>query len=209
MPKFLASFSYFSTPLEIEPTYGKRLRQYKNRESTIVWVGAGLAGLIGLLASSFADGAPRTLRVLVVVAVILAGGALAQARIKFQWAATTLDRAIQDGGGSEISNQDLPEGTSRAWPTRAERYWNAGRACVVVAAALYVAAVWTSPARPERSHTDTLSAPAAFLWFNRTWGRDDLNAFAREAFRHGQTRAGLAKMYLEHPVVRHVLGIAR
>lgn len=200
--------SWVTEPAKIETTYGKRLRQYRTRESTIVWVGAGLAGLIGLLASNSSADAPRALTAAVVTLIILGGGALAQARISFQWAATKLDRAIQDGAPGTWQQQ-LPQGKERNWPVGAEVAWNLGRLLVVVAAILYGVAVWSSAERTETSNTSRLSAPAAFLWFNQTWGRDDLEAFEQEAFRRGHTRSSLHDLYLRHVTVRHVLGIAR
>jgi hypothetical protein len=78
----------------------------------ILWVGAGLVGLIGLVTSDLSDGAPKKLSAVVVTLIIVGGGALAFARIKFEWAATQLDRAIQDGADA---SHDLPP-AYRRWP---------------------------------------------------------------------------------------------
>jgi len=48
-------------------------------------------------------------------------------------------------------------------------------------------------------------AATAFLWFNRTWGRDDREPFEGQARKHG---TNLSNLYRWHPTVRRVLGIA-
>jgi hypothetical protein len=125
-------------PPGIEGTFGKRLRQYQWRLSMILWVGAGLAALIGLLASGLADGAPKWLVAAAATLIILGGGALAIARIKFDWAATQLSRAIDDGTptGTQLPAEFM------GWPAVGEVAWLTGLLCVPVAALVYGAAVW-------------------------------------------------------------------
>jgi hypothetical protein len=104
----------------------------------ILWVGAGLAGLIGLVTSDLSAGAPKALSAVVASLIILGGGALATARIKFEWAATQLERAIQDGAGAD---DDLPD-AQKPWPNTGEVTWLIGLLCVPVAALVYAASVW-------------------------------------------------------------------
>jgi hypothetical protein len=125
-------------PNGIANTYGKRLRQYQRRERMILWVGAGLAGLIGLLTSDLSAGAPKVLNAVTATLIVLGVAALATARIKFEWQATQLDRAIQDGTnpGEELPSKHQP------WPNAGEVAWLTGLVCVPVAGCIYVAAVW-------------------------------------------------------------------
>lgn len=104
----------------------------------ILWVGAGLAGLIGLVTSNLSTGAPKALSAVAASLIILGGGALATARIKFEWAATQLDRAIQDGAGA---SDRLPD-EYQPWPNTGEVAWVIGLMCVPVAGLVYAAAVW-------------------------------------------------------------------
>lgn len=129
-------------PAGIGHTHGTRLRQYQRRGSMVLWVGAGLAGLIGLVTSDLSKGAPKALSALVVSLIILGGGALATARIKFEWAATQLDRAIQDGADA---SEDLPA-EYQPWPDSGEVAWLIGLICVPVAGLAYTVAVWLAVA---------------------------------------------------------------
>ena len=129
-------------PADAASTYAKRLRQYEWRLSMILWVGAGLAALIGLLASGLADGAPKELVAAAATLIVLGGGALATARIQFDWAATRLRRAIDDGtGGATALAAPLDE-----WPRVGEIAWLGGLLCVPAAAAVYLVAVWWAAA---------------------------------------------------------------
>jgi hypothetical protein len=129
-------------PKNAEQTYAKRLRQYQWRLSMILWVGAGLIALIGLLASNVADGAPKALVAIAATLIILGGGALATARIQFDWAATVLSRAIDDG----TAGTTILSGTEEPWPDVGEVAWMAGLVCVPVAAIVYLVAVWWASA---------------------------------------------------------------
>jgi hypothetical protein len=135
---FMQRLGQHIAPENAELTYAKRLRQYQWRLTMILWVGAGLVALIGLLASNVADGAPRALVGVAATLIILGGGALATARIQFDWAATVLSRAIEDGtaGQTELSGVEKP------WPDAGELAWLAGLLCVPAAAIVYLVAVW-------------------------------------------------------------------
>jgi hypothetical protein len=56
-----------------------------------------------------------------------------------------------------------------------------------------------------RGGASVIGTATAFLWFNRTWGRDDREPFEGQARKHG---TNLSDLYRRHPTVRHVLGIA-
>jgi hypothetical protein len=127
-------------PPGAESTYGKRLRQYERRERIILWVGAGLVGLIALVTSDhLSAGAPRWLTAAVATLVIVGAALLATARIRFEWAATLLKRAIEDGEASQ--NQTLT-GKQARWPEVAELAYLGGVLVVPTAGALYLAALW-------------------------------------------------------------------
>jgi hypothetical protein len=50
--------------------------------------------------------------------------------------------------------------------------------------------------------------PTSFLWFNRTWDRDDRGGFERVARAKAIGRTRLTILYLCHPTVRKVFGMA-
>lgn len=127
------------TPRNVEGTAKGRTRQYERRGAMILWVGAGLGGLIVLVTSSLASGAPRAFGGAVATLVVVSGAALAWARVNFEWAATTVHRKLDDGelqSGSELP-QEL-----RPWPRFAEFCWKLGRYALAGAALAFVAAVW-------------------------------------------------------------------
>jgi hypothetical protein len=126
------------TPPNADASYRGRLRQYRRRENTILWVGAGLIGLIGLVTSDLTDGAPAALTASAATLIIVGGAALAWARIKFEWAATQVDRAIEDGA----KPSDALPTTLRTWPEFAELVYYVGILSVPLAGLVYLAAVW-------------------------------------------------------------------
>jgi hypothetical protein len=82
-----------------EDTVRDRLREYKRREGMIVWVGAGLAGLIALIALGVGDTSdeiPALFRAIAATAVVVSGAALSYARVNFEWYATVIKRKIED-----------------------------------------------------------------------------------------------------------------
>lgn len=125
-------------PAGIEKSYKGRLRQYQRRERMILWVGAGLAGLIGLLTSDLSADAPKELNAIVATLIILGVGALATARVRFEWFGTQLERAIEDGTNPD---DGLPT-ELRPWPDVAEVAWVTGLLSVPAAGLVYLAAVW-------------------------------------------------------------------
>jgi hypothetical protein len=139
-------------PKNIAPTYGLRLSQYKRRELMVTWLAAGLAALIVLVTSTLAVGAPVALTAAAATLILFGAGILALARVQFEWAATVLERAIDEG------TRALPEGHQRlacaatpdeflpqslaSWPKLGEVCWVTGFFCVPLAACVYLTAVW-------------------------------------------------------------------
>jgi hypothetical protein len=105
----------------------------------ILWVGAGLVALIGLETASLTGGSPRWLTALVVTLIVVSGGALAWGRIKFEWAATKLDRAVDD---QTVEATDQLRAEDAEWPAVGEVAWLVGLLCVPVAGVLYLISVW-------------------------------------------------------------------
>ena len=101
-------------------------------------MGAGLAALIALVTSDLGSGAPKVLGAVAASLIIVGGGALAVARIKFEWAGTKLERAVDDG----TSAGDPLPADEQAWPKVGEVAWLTGLVCVPLAALVYAAAVW-------------------------------------------------------------------
>jgi hypothetical protein len=150
---------------ETPDTYRTRLRQYKRRESMIVWVGAGLAGLIALVAGAgqaIGGDVPDWLIALLLTSLVLGGGALAWARVKFEWAATQLERVIEDGN-TDTPAMPLPA-ELRKWPGSAEALWVFALVTIAVAGALFLGATWygvfNDPVRPCNP-ADHLAQPIA------------------------------------------------
>jgi hypothetical protein len=115
----------------------------------ILWVGAGLVGMIGLVTSDLADGAPRAFVPAVGSLIIAGAGSFALARIRFEWAATTLEREIHDADAA----RDPEDTTSKKadqnlrcdldeWPKGGEFFYRAEIYLVAVAAIVYLVAVW-------------------------------------------------------------------
>ena len=126
-------------------TYRSRLRQYKRRESLTIWVGAGFAGLIAIATSdTFGNlDVPRWL--LGILIALSVGGAafVGCARVKFEWAATQIERRIEDEEVTDL--QPLPD-DERRWPDAGERFWAASLYVLLAAGLLLVfCALWPWP----------------------------------------------------------------
>jgi hypothetical protein len=133
-----------SSPLSSpSDTYEVRLRQYKRRERMILWVGAGLLGLIALAAGDMASAAlgdaPDWLVALMLTCLVLTGAFLALARVDFEWQATGIERDLQDG---TVGKDDPLPASVQAWPRNAERWWNIGFGLIILAGLLFVTATW-------------------------------------------------------------------
>jgi hypothetical protein len=104
-------------------THNIRLAKYKRRAHMIVWVGAGLAGLLALCTGDAFDNAPAWLKAVEVTLIILSGSFLALARVKFEWAATLIERSIESD--ENVKNTPYQE----EWPQDAEECWSASLSC--------------------------------------------------------------------------------
>jgi hypothetical protein len=105
----------------------------------VIWVGAGLGGLIALVTTDLATGAPKIFNGILASSLVMSGGLLAKARVGFEWAATVLERRMKD--------DDLDEATAvpadlASWPKLNEFCWTLGLLATVVAAIVYLTAVW-------------------------------------------------------------------
>jgi hypothetical protein len=121
----------------------------------ILWVGAGLGGLIVLVTSSLDAGAPRIFNGLIASLVVVSGGSLALSRVGFEWAGTTLDREMQDK--HLAGNEDLPSDFA-AWPRNKEFFWYLGLLTAMLAGVVYLCAVWYAVAGGSRE-ADTDQPP--------------------------------------------------
>lgn len=113
----------FLIPSDVGQAFGSRLRQYKRRERMIVWVGAGLVALITTFAAvefTREAGVPAIIPAIVPTLVVFGGGFLALARVQFEWAATQLERKIQD---KTFQDEDALPDKLRGWPRFAEFCW--------------------------------------------------------------------------------------
>ena len=128
-------------------TVRSRLRQYERGERMILWVGAGLVGLIALIADGVCDPsdiATALLRVMAVTAIVVAGCSLAYARVNVEWQATLIERKIEDrevDGSDELGK--LSE-EMRGWPNAAELAWAIGLKASILAAFTFLGCVWGS-----------------------------------------------------------------
>ena len=138
-------------PADAGRTYIARKRQYERRVTMVTWVGAGLAGLIFLVTSDLTTGAPDWLNGVVASLIVVGIGVLAIARIKFEWAATQLGRALEDGERAAANNtfiegaaqsDDLLPDDLKQWPRFAEVCWLVGLLSVPAAGIVYLVAVW-------------------------------------------------------------------
>lgn len=117
-------------------THNIRLGKYKRRAHMVIWVGAGLGGLVALCTGDAFDRAPTWLKAVEVTSVILSGSFLALARVKFEWAATSIERSIE--GDENVKNAPFQE----EWPQDAEECWSASLSCLLLAGVTMVACFW-------------------------------------------------------------------
>lgn len=107
------------------------------------WVGAGLLGLIALMAGDLGAqllmDVPRTLTALLLSLIILAGAALAEARIQNEWLTTRLQREQEDG---KRQSEDTPSQELQATPLRADLFWVAALVLTALAGLTALVCVW-------------------------------------------------------------------
>ena len=122
----------------VTETYKTRLRQYKRREQMVIWVGAGLAGLVALCTGDAFNNAPAWLKAIEVTTIIIGGAFFALARVKFEWAATVIERKIHDG----VSETEALKEEDVKWPADAEDCWDASRFCVLLGGLIMAVCFW-------------------------------------------------------------------
>ena len=126
-------------------TVRTRIRQYERRERMILWVGAGLVGLIALVAGGVGGSSevvPAGLRALVITAIVVAGGSLAYARVNFEWQATLLKRKIEDGEAQATDELSKLPRELQDWPNYPERAWSAALLAIIISSTFFLVNVW-------------------------------------------------------------------
>jgi hypothetical protein len=124
-----------------------RLRDLDDWKTRINWVGAGLVGLIALLAAtgndSSAESGPSICRALAVTLVLFSGGLLAYARVNFEWAASRISHELEATPtlGKADGLDRLPE-EMRAWPKRAEQAFSVGLVLILLSAVAFFVSIW-------------------------------------------------------------------
>ena len=117
-------------------TNAARKKQYEERARRTLWIGAGLLGLIALVAGDMSaqviTRAPAAIVAVIPTLLVLAGGALAYARVGFEWAAHQLP--------TEAANADAAP--QKGWPEFAEFMYLAALLLVASAAVVYLVAFW-------------------------------------------------------------------
>jgi hypothetical protein len=132
------------SPRGADPNPENRREQLLTRRERVTWVGAGLGALIVLITSDLAAMAPQIFPRLVVLFVVLGGGALAQARVSFASKAARVQRGALD------ASEQQRWGTAGSWPAFAEFCYWAGLLLVAAAGICYCVAVWwPGPERPQ------------------------------------------------------------
>jgi hypothetical protein len=126
-------------------TVRSRIRQYERRERMILWVGAGLVGLIALVAGGVggsSESVPAGLRALVITAIVVAGGSLAYARVNFEWQATLIKRKIEDGEVQATDELSKLPRELQGWPNYPERAWSAALLAIIISGTIFLVNVW-------------------------------------------------------------------
>jgi hypothetical protein len=134
----------FSSLAERRRTYGQRRASYKRREQMLIWVGAGVGGLLILIAGDLTamvggDKVPPLVIALALTFALLSAAAIGLARMQFEWAWTELDRKITEEDVDETREIDGPE---RGWPVVAELAWLSAQLFVGLAAMALLLGVW-------------------------------------------------------------------
>jgi hypothetical protein len=105
----------------------------------ILWVGAGLGGLVLLVTSDLDAGAPKVFNGLIATSVVISGACLAKARVGFEWASTELERKMSD---EHIDPEASLADDLKKWPKLAEGCWYGGILADIAAAIIYLVALW-------------------------------------------------------------------
>ncbi|MEA2455823.1 MAG: hypothetical protein QOI45_2085 [Thermoleophilaceae bacterium] len=103
--------------------------------------GAALGGLVLLTSAQLAASPPPSLVTAITLTLaVLAGGALGLARTGFEYAATSLDRALQaDAPPREAASLRQAD---RAWPTEAELFYRLSVVLLLATVLAFLVGVW-------------------------------------------------------------------
>jgi hypothetical protein len=126
---------------ESKPTFKRQRDKYERRAKLSLYVTGGLGGLglFGALASNVFQQVPRWLSAIFVTNALTAGASLALAYSAFSWAATIIDRHLEDTGAPEDTPYDR---IAFPPPRRADILFKAGQILVVTTGLWLVVAVW-------------------------------------------------------------------
>ena len=124
---------------EANDTYAIRLARYERREQMTTWVGAAFAGAVAFVAADILKNANDLVVQMLVTVVVVGVALLAFTRVQFEWAATTLRRALQENPGR--ANVPL-SGELAEWPTGPEKCWTLALLSIVLTWALVLIGVW-------------------------------------------------------------------
>lgn len=123
-------------------TYRKRKAQYDRRVSMILWVGAGLAGLVAITTGdAFDASAPAWLKALEISLIIVCASFFARARVKFEWEATRIQRRIEDEKIKADEDPTLPA-DMQEWPRVAEECWDLSISTLTIAGLVMALCFW-------------------------------------------------------------------
>ena len=129
------------SPPAAADTNAERKAQYEERARRTLWIGAGLLGVIALVAGDLSaqviTNAPAILVALIPTLLVLAGGALGYARSGFEWAAHQLPD--DDANANSKPAED--------WPAFAELMYLSALSLVATAAVIYLVAFWWASIR--------------------------------------------------------------
>lgn len=124
-------------------THRGRKKQYELRVNRILWVGAGLAGLVAMATGdAFDSAAPPWLKATEITLIIVCAAFLAQARVKFEWEVTKIERSLEDAKVA-AADADPPLSTKMmAWPGDAEDCWSLSLSTLIVAGLVMALCFW-------------------------------------------------------------------
>ena len=126
-----------------------RLRDLDDWKIRITWVGAGLVGLIALLAATGGAPSPETwtsiFRALTITFVLVSGGLLAYARANFEWAASLIEHELEANPKlKKTDGLDRLPGAMQEWPNRAEEAFRAALLLIILSGSTFFLSVLCS-----------------------------------------------------------------
>ena len=124
-----------------EDNYQQRLARLHRRSQLVIQVGVALATFLVVVASGDAaagvyEDAPKWLRAVVFTLLVIAGGSLAFAYIRYEWTATKIQR------GSDAEIVRLTDSAGDYWPYGADRGYYIALVFTIAAPVVFMVAVW-------------------------------------------------------------------